>query len=503
MILRKLFLTFFILIFSVSGNAAGEVQSPNAVTLDIQQAILMAMENNRSLVVQKMNPELIRTFEKEQRSIFDPVLNADITSRRSVADRLSRAGSSTENQVVDTITGNMSLDKYFSSGTTLSIDGSSTYTDSSLYSDTFVSNRVGITVTQALLQGLDVRANMASIRQAALDTLISEYELRGFTEVLLEQVELNFWDYALAQRQIEIYTNSLNLAKQQMDQVQERINIGTLAETELAAAKAEVALRQENLIYARSVLSKQRLSLLRLLNPSNNINWNMEVNLEYQTEFNEMKLDDVEKHVDVAMKMRPDLNEARLQIKQGELEVVKTRNGLLPRLDAFITYGKSGYADSFDKATNNMKEKSYDTAFGLTFQSPVPNQAAKARYTRSLISKQQMLKALDNLVQLAQVDIRTAYIEVTSDREQITATAATRALQEEKLRVENEKFSVGRSTSLLVAQAQRDLVASQIDEVQTIVTYFKALVSLYELEGSLLQRRGIEAPGVQPVTLDN
>lgn len=503
MIFKKLLITFFVLFFSAVCFADSGVTSPNSVTIDIQQAILMAMENNRSLVVQKMNPDIARTYEKEQRSIFDPVLNADISSRRSVSERLGRYGSGTESQIVDSITGDISLDKYFSSGTTVSIDGSSTYTDSSLYSDTFVSNRLGITVTQALLQGLDVRANMASIRQAALDTLISEYELRGFTEVLLEQVELNFWDYALAQRQIEIYTNSLNLAKEQMEQVQERINIGTLAETELAAAKAEVALRQENLINARSVLSKQRLSLLRLLNPLNNINWNMEVNLQYQTALPDINLVDVEQHVEVAMKMRPDLNEARLQIKQGELQVVKTRNGILPRLDAFVTYGKSGYANSFGKALNNMDEKSYDAAFGLTFQYPASNQAAKARYTRSIISKQQMLKALDNLVQLAQVDIRTAYIEVTSDREQITATSATRTLQEEKLRVENEKFSVGRSTSLLVAQAQRDLVASQIDEVQAIVTYFKALVSMYELEGSLLQRRGIEAPGAQPVTLDN
>ncbi|MEJ2647853.1 MAG: TolC family protein [Sedimentisphaerales bacterium] len=503
MISRKITLTILVLIFSLSIYANSSNQAQESMTIDIQQAILMAMENNRSLVVQKMNPEIRSTFEKEQRSIFDPVLDAQVSPRRTVADRLSRAGSSTESQIVDTINSSVALDKFFSSGTTLSLEGTSNYTDSSLYSDTFVSNRVGVTVTQALLQGSGVRTNMASIRQASIDTIISEYELRGFTEVLLEEVELNFWDYALAKKQIEIYTNSLELAQQQMDEIEERIKIGTLAETELAAAQAEVALRRENLINARSELSKQRLSLLRLLNPSNNINWNMEVNLQYETDFSTIKLDEVENHVEVAMRMRPDLNEARLQIRRGELEVVKTKNGLLPRLDAFITFGKSGYADTFNKALSNMSERSYDAAFGLVFQYPISNQSAQARHTRAVLNKTQMLKALDNLTQLVQVDVRTAYIEVTSDREQITATAATRALQEEKLRVENEKFSVGRSTSLLVAQAQRDLVASQIAEVQAIVTYLKALVSLYELEGSLLQRRGIEAPGSQPVTLDN
>jgi outer membrane protein TolC len=88
-------------------------------------------------------------------------------------------------------------------------------------------------------------------------------------------------------------------------------------------------------------------------------------------------------------------------------------------------------------------------------------------------------------------------------REQITATAATRKFQEEKLRVETEKFRVGKSTSLLVAQAQRDLVVSQIAEIRAVANYFKALVALYRLEGSLLPRRGLSAPGADPVTLDD
>ena len=502
MVFRKLTFAFFILILSASAHANNNEPAKNSLTISIEEAILLAMENNRSLVVQQMDPEIRRTYEEEERGVFDPVLGAEMSPRRTVSDRLSRAGSSTESQIVDSINGSVSLDKYFSSGTNLSLEGSTSYTDSSLYSDTFTSNRLGVTVTQALLEGIDVRANMARVHQASLDTMISEYELRGFTEVLLEEVEMKFWDYALAQKQIEIYTDSLELAEQQMNEIEERIKIGTLAEMELAAAQAEVALRRENLINARSDLSKERLDLLRLLNPSPEIDWNMDVNLQYQTSIPEIEIDDVERHVQVAMKMRPDLNQARLQIRRGDLEIVKTKNGLLPRLDAFITFGKSGYADTFDQSLRNLDSESYDVSFGLTFEYPASNQAARARHTRALLSRQQMLKSLDNLIQLVQVDIRSAYIEVTRTREQITATTATRNLQEEKLRAETEKFSVGRSTSLLVAQAQRDLVASQIAEIQATVNYLKALVSLFGLEGSLLQRRGIEAPGSQPVELD-
>ena len=101
------------------------------------------------------------------------------------------------------------------------------------------------------------------------------------------------------------------------------------------------------------------------------------------------------------------------------------------------------------------------------------------------------------------MDVRTAYIEVNRAKKQISATIATRKLQEEKLRIETEKFRVGRSTMFLVAQAQRDLLFSQISEIEAVVNYLKALVELHRLEGSLLERRGIIAPGREPVSVSS
>jgi len=73
-------------------------------------------------------------------------------------------------------------------------------------------------------------------------------------------------------------------------------------------------------------------------------------------------------------------------------------------------------------------------------------------------------------------------------------SSATVALQEEVVRVEEEKFRVGKSTGLLVAQAQRDLLVSQIAHLDAIVDYRKALIALYRMDGSLLERRGILLP---------
>ena len=109
----------------------------------------------------------------------------------------------------------------------------------------------------------------------------------------------------------------------------------------------------------------------------------------------------------------------------------------------------------------------------------------------AVLTKQQSEEAMENLRELAEVDVRSAYIEVESAKKQIEATEATYKLQEEKLRIETEKFRFGKSTILLVAQAQRDLLESRIATTRAIVTYLKSFVDLYRLEGSLLERRGL------------
>jgi hypothetical protein len=42
---------------------------------------------------------------------------------------------------------------------------------------------------------------------------------------------------------------------------------------------------------------------------------------------------------------------------------------------------------------------------------------------------------------------------------------------------------------------------SRINEVQALANYLTALIDLYQKDGSLLERRGISAPGREPVEL--
>ena len=472
---------------------------PGPLKLTVTEAILLCLENNRSLEVQRLSPSIQQTFEGQERSVFDPEVNAELSADRLRGERLARSGSDTENFTTDNADGIIFLEQYFPTGTTVALAANTRMNDSSLYDNTFYSTRLGMTVTQALLRGYGTDVNLVQLKQARLDTRMTEYELRGFTEFLVSEVERTYWDYALARRQIEIVEESLKIARQQLDETKELISVGRLARSELAAVQAEVAAQEQALIEARANKESIHLQLLRLINPAGPGIWQREVHLIHQPTLPEIKLEDVDLYVAVSMRMRPILNQARLEILRGDLELVKTQNGLLPLMDLFITLGKSGYANSFGESIRNINDDSYDVLAGIRFNYPVFNRDAKAVHRRALLTREQAQKALENLSQLVEVDVRTAYIVVDSTKQQIAASSVTRMFDEEKLRTETEKLRVGKSTSFLVAQAQRDLLVSRIAEVRALANYLKALIDLYRQDGSLLTRRGISAPGHEPV----
>jgi outer membrane protein TolC len=482
------------LVTAAAPPAPRPAEEVGPLDITVRQAIVLALANNPALAVERLNPAIQDTFREQEAAAFDLVVGGEVSGER-VRSSSAQSGRS----VSEGLSASASAGVLLPTGTDVRVEVAADVADSTLYSDTFAGSRVGLSVTQALLRGADLEANLARLRQAALDTRISEYELRGFAEALVAAVESTYWDYALAARQIQIYNESLKLAQQQLDEIRERVRVGKLAKTELAAAEAEVALRKESLINARSDLARFRLLLLRLTNPQAKAGWQRQIVLSDGPGVPDSRPDPVGSHVQVARRMRPDLNQARLAVQRGDLEIVRTRNGLLPKLDLFITLGMTGYAESFGRSVADSDVDGYDVLIGLRAEYPLGNREARAEHRRAVLGRLQALQAVENLAQLVEVDVRGAFIEVNRAWEQIAATAATRRFQQEKLRAETEKFRVGKSTSLLVAQAQRDLVSSRIEEVKAVVNCLKALVALYRLEGSLLERRGILAPGRSPV----
>jgi len=463
------------------------------MAVSIEQAVLLALSHNRDLVVKQFEPVIAGAFEWIERGRYDPELFA---SAEYTKEQTSETDRGTSDQFsVD------SRDTEAEVGIRLPLP-TGTKIEATVGTDRSISNRapeqqqarLGITVTQALLRGFGPSVNLASIRQAKYKTLESRYILRAFAEALLAETETAYWNYVLAHERIAIFERSLQVAKQQLDVVEQRIEVGVLARTEAAAARTETARREQALIEARSNLESARLRLLRLMNPcAGHVEaFAREI---IATSGHEIKPEPIENLADraaLADKMRPEINAARLRLEQRRLETVVTRNGLLPRLDAFVVLGRSGFDNTFKDSFRNLNEDTYDFKAGVSFSYFIGNRAARGRDLAALASRRQAAEALDNLRQIIRLDVHLAVNEAERARRQITASATTRELEEQTVKAELERFDVGASTALLVAQAQRDLLAAQIVEVESVVAYRIALVNLYLAEGTLLERRGIQ-----------
>lgn len=465
----------------------------SVLSLTLQSSIIMALDNNANFQINRLSPAIKAYSEEMERASFDPTVAASISGQREKVE------SGRENLVfgpssdADSATAGLRLTEYLPTGTTIEAGAEGSITALDDESDgKYRNNNYDVTITQALLRNRGMDANLVGLRTARIDTKISIHELQGAAESLISQVEEVYWDYILAERSIAIYEKSLKIANRQVEEVKERIHVGKTAETELASAEAEAAVRHEQLIDAYGILEVKRLNLIRLISPSHGeTRWNSRLNLLDSPELGFIKLDSVEGYVRVALQKRADIKQARLQLEQGNLEVISTRNGLLPKLDLFVRLGGSRYANSFsDKGDEDSDDISYSA--GLQFEIPIGNRNAKARHHQQMLSAEQTKLALRNMEQLIQIDVRSAYVDVNRSGERIKAATKTRELREKILAIEVEKFRLGRSTTFLVAQAQRDMISSQIGEIEAVIDYRKALLNLHRLEGTLLERRQIQ-----------
>jgi outer membrane protein len=466
------------------------VQLPDTLRIGVCDAILLGLEHNATVAISRLSPGMMQTYVGEERAAFDPALS--LSAERSEAKSQRRLGSQPNpfDVLDEQFEGAVVISEMLPTGMSLTARAGMTGSVSSIYTDQY-SGTVGVTVTQSLLQGFGCGANLARLRKAQLDVAISEAELRAVAERVAADIERAFWDLYVSGQEATIQAASLELATQQLAESLERVRVGKLPELELAAVEAEVAARRSELIDAESRHEQARLQLLHLLSPVSVAPWSRIVDLIDEPFMPSDTLDSVEAHEQVALQYRPDLQQARYALEKGDIEVTYTKNGLLPRLDLFISLGRTTYSQSFKGASPDITSPYYQVTGGISFDFPVPNRAPSSELKRARLAREQQALALANMERLAELDVRTAYREVIRARQQITATRITRELQDKKLEAEVEKFRVGKATNFLVLQAQRDLTESQLNEVRAMVAYLNALVELYVAEGTLLERRGI------------
>lgn len=457
--------------------------------LSVEQAVVLALTHNRDLEAQTLAPIVAGTFARIERGRYDPELFAELTYFNERASQTARATGEQFDVSGESSNAQVGLRQALPTGTTLE---ASVGHQLDVSSRTPAQNeaRLDLSVTQSLLRGLGPSVHLAALRQTDVETEASVHELRAYAESFVARVEEAYWALSLAAEEVRIYERSKALAEQEAADVEARVEVGTLAQIDLAAARAEVAVREQGRIDAVSLERDARLRLLQLLGARpQGLERPVTPTSPVQTEMR--PLEELDARCQLAAENRADLLEAKARQRASRLQVVVTRDGILPRLDAFVALGKTGFARDALDAFSSLDGPTYDVQAGLSLGYFLGHRGAEAADLAARATSRQARLAVENLSALVQLEVRLAANELARARAQIDAGRVTRDYREAAVQAEEERLSAGSGTVLLVARAQRDLLESEIALARARVAYRNALTHLYLAEGTLLARRGM------------
>lgn len=457
--------------------------------LKLADAIYLSLQQNRDLAVRKLEPAIQSAAVLNEISDFSPELygstrygeETSSETSRSTGERFSVEGRSRDTE--------MGLRKQLQTGTNIDLSLTESL-DESNRAPTQQELRASLNLTQSLLRGRGGDVNRLALRQAELDVEVSVEELRAYSQALIAETEIAYWQLQLAGEAVRITRKALEVAEQNLSAIQQQIEVGQMARDEEIAALAEVSSRKQNRIDAVALLERRQLQLQQLLAVDGELPFPLEP--VTPLEIARQEIQDPQAFIDVALALNPSLREARVRLLQNELELVRTRNGLLPKLDFFTALAKTGFGGNLSAAADQFSEDTYEWSAGLRFLLELGVTANEADQQTAVLERVQGERALDNLENQIRHQIRLAVLEHNLALAQIAAGKETLALRIKTAEAEQARFDVGTSTSLLVAQAQREVLESQIAELENRINYRISLVRLQELTGSLLNSYGVE-----------
>jgi outer membrane protein TolC len=458
---------------------------------------------------------------------FDPTANTYVNWQHTSAPQVSFNDEGTNNYVASTTNGGAGFTQGFSTGGSLNATYTATRTNSNSGTDSYnpyTTAALGFTFTQPLLQGFGIDLNRRFIRIAEKEAKTSDAIFRLQLVATVYSVIRIYWDYVSLLEDIDVKKQALVAAQKLYDDNKSQVEVGTLAPLQLKRAQAEVARTRQDQITSQGLADQQEVLLRNIITRSGSQDPSLLavhiIPLDRITVPETEDIGELEDLVDFAVKNRPDLDAERLQMESIQLAYKGSRNELLPQLNLVVSATNNAFAGSlnslpdlssltsisgearpFDPAliggTGTLLEQlfrrnypNYGVGFSLTI--PLRNRVAQADAARDLLQLRQSEARLKQNINQVRVEVENARLAVLRARASYAAASETRSLQEDALQAEQERLSVGQSTTFNVIQFERDLEQAKSTQVIAAGVYVKAKAALDRVMGRILRMNGVK-----------
>jgi outer membrane protein len=445
---------------------------------------------------------------------YDPVISGQINWAHQTTPEFNPLITGSSNWLVsNNFNGNLGYTQGFSPGTQLSVTFDSTQLTSNGERYTYnpiLSSSLGFTITQPLLRGFGIGLNRRYIRIAKNDGRISDLVFRQQVIDTVAGIARLYTDLVSLNEDVNVKREALRLAQRLYEDNMHKVEQGEQAPIEITRAQAQVASNQQALISAEGLVEQQELvvktALTRggLANPlirSAHIIATDTVTIP-ATE----SVQPVEDLIAEALRDRPDLAQAGIQVENSQSSLKGSLNALRPELDvvgtvqngglsgninpvgAALTPGSALYPGGYGTALGQIFKNNFPTyGIGLQLTLPLRNRVAQADAVRDELQLRQTEARRQQFQDQVRLEVADAYVALQQARAAYEAAVQSRVLQEQSVTVEQKTFDVGLATNYLVIQYQTYLAQARSSEVAAKGAYAKAKLALDRATASTLE----------------
>ena len=380
----------------------------------------------------------------------------------------------------------------------------------------FTQGSLNLNLSQNLLQGFGASVNNRYLRIARNNSRYSDLQLKQQVMTTVSAVLNLYWDLVAFTEDARLKRLALDSARQLYEDNKKELAAGAIAAIEVTRAQAEIPAREEDVLIAQTNILQQEIVLKNALSRRGMQDPALEdahiVTLDPIQVPDKEGLPPVKDLVKEALEKRPDLEQNRINIQSQLLVLSGDRSALKPSLQAFASFTNAAqigapnplnvnnefgapdpyYYGGYGSLLAQMFRRNfpnYTVGFSLTV--PIRNRAAQADFATDQLQMRQQELQLEKSVSQVSVDVRNALIGVEQAHSRYETALETLKLARETLEAEKKKYEYGKSTNALVIQSQRDVVAAESEQVQSMANYTHARIALDQAVGVTLERNDV------------
>ncbi|HEY3853297.1 MAG TPA: TolC family protein [Verrucomicrobiae bacterium] len=481
--------------FVLVATAAADTTNQPRQLITKADCIRAALEHNLDIKIERYVPEIARYNLNIGYAAYEPVFSSTATHSYDQ----SPGGIDQQNQPypgavtkIDAVTAGFTGLLPFGTSYSFTGDLADTTGENSGGPLANTGGAASIQATQPLLKNLWIDAPRMTIQVNKKLLRYSELALRLQIMTTVTAVESAYYDLILAEENVKVQRESLQLAEKLFTEDKRRVEVGSLARLDEKQAESQVAASQATLLDAERAMAAQQ-NVVKLLIIDDTASWRNGAPEPSESLIATPQDFDLNKSWQKAFTQRPDLLQSRVDLERQGIVVKYLRNQLFPELDLVGSYGHNASESQFAGAFDDLRRgDSPFYSYGAALTVPLGNGNARNNYKIGKATRGQLLLRLKQLELQTMSQVEDAVKLAQTDLQRVEATRQSRLFAETALDAEQKKMETGKSTSFFVLQLQRDLTAARSAEVQALADYNIALVQLAFNEGTTLERNKLD-----------